>query len=73
MVLHGQAVSITYSTYMDDVVLSLLCCEEALPDPGRILALMQEELDEMSAELSTKRVRNIKSKRPAKKRKTKVA
>lgn len=73
MVLHGQAVSTTISTYRDDVVLSILCCEEALPDPETLLGYMQQELDEMSAELKTKRVRNIKSKRPAKKRKSKVA
>lgn len=73
MILHGQAVSTTISTYQDDVVLSILCCENALPDPERLLAYMQQELDEMSAELKSKSVRNIKSKRPAKKRKSKVA
>lgn len=73
MILHGQAVSTTISTYQDDVVLSILCCENALPDPERLLAYMQQELDEMCAELKSKSVRNIKSKRPAKKRKSKVA
>ena len=70
MVLHGQAVSVTISTYEDDVVLSILCCENALPDPERLLAYMQQELDAMAAELKTKRVRGIKSKGTGKKRKS---
>jgi WS/DGAT/MGAT family acyltransferase len=73
MILHGQAVSTTISTYQDDVVLSILCCEEALPDPERLLAYMEQELDEMSAELKTKRVRGIKSKGTGKKRKSGVS
>jgi len=73
MILHGQAVSTTISTYMDDVVVSILCCEEALPDPERLLGYMQQELDEMSAELPAERVRSIKSKGSAKKRKSKVS
>lgn len=73
MVLHGQAVSVTISTYQDDVVLSILCCEEALPDPERLLTYMQDELDSMTAETGKARLREVKSKRPAKKKKASAA
>lgn len=72
MILHGQAVSLTYSTYNDRVVMGALCCEEALPDPERLLAYMQDELDDMSAELGKATLREVGTKkRPAGKRRAK--
>ena len=44
MVLQGQAVSTTFSSYDDKVVCSMLCCEHALPDPERIYDYMDDEL-----------------------------
>ncbi|MGI9295064.1 MAG: wax ester/triacylglycerol synthase domain-containing protein, partial [Pseudomonadales bacterium] len=43
MLLQGQAVSTTFSSYDDKVVSSILCCEQALPDPERIFEYMQDE------------------------------
>ena len=71
MIMHGQAISIAYSTYQDSVVMSLLCCEEALPDPDRLLAYMEEELDDMLANLIKTRPKRQKPKTPPKKRKRK--
>lgn len=44
MVLHGQAVSMTFTSYAGRVVLGILCCEKALPEPDRIIDYMEEEL-----------------------------
>lgn len=68
MILQGQAVSLTCSTYDDHVVLGLLCCEEALPDPERLLAYMQDEFDAMTEEYGKARLRGVKTKRKAKRK-----
>ena len=49
MVLQGQAVSTTFSSYDDKVVCSMLCCEHALPDPERIYDYMDDELKALAA------------------------
>lgn len=54
MVLHGQAISVTYSTYEDKVVVGILCCAEALPDPERLIAYMEDELDAISRDLAAR-------------------
>jgi WS/DGAT/MGAT family acyltransferase len=47
MLLQAQAISTTFSSYAGTVVSSILCCEEALPDPERIFQYMDEELNEL--------------------------
>ena len=49
MVLQGQAVSTTFSSYDDKVVISALCDKQALPDPQRIFDYMEDELGEIAA------------------------
>jgi WS/DGAT/MGAT family acyltransferase len=44
MLLQAQAISSTFSSYAGQVVSSILCCEEALPDPERIFQYMDDEL-----------------------------
>ncbi len=44
MILHGQGVSVTLSSYAGKVVTGLLCCERALPEPERVLDYMADEL-----------------------------
>jgi diacylglycerol O-acyltransferase len=44
MVLHGQSLSLTFTSYAGQVVMSILCCEKALPDPSRIFDYMEDEL-----------------------------
>lgn len=44
MLMQGQSVSTTFSSYDDKVVCSMLCCEHALPDPERIYDYMDDEL-----------------------------
>jgi WS/DGAT/MGAT family acyltransferase len=44
MVLHGQALSLTFTSYAGQVVMGILCCEKALPDPERIYDYMEDEL-----------------------------
>jgi len=44
MVLHGQSISMTFTSYAGQVVMGILCCEKALPDPERIFDYMEEEL-----------------------------
>lgn len=45
MVLHGQALSLTFTSYAGQVVMGILCCEKALPDPDRIYDYMEDELE----------------------------
>lgn len=45
MILQGLAVSTTFSSYAGRAVSSILCCEEALPDPERIHDYMEQELE----------------------------
>jgi WS/DGAT/MGAT family acyltransferase len=44
MVLHGQSLSLTFTSYAGQVVMGILCCEEALPEPERIYDYMEDEL-----------------------------
>jgi len=44
MVLHGQALSLTFTSYAGRIVMGILCCEKALPDPERIFDYMEDEL-----------------------------
>jgi diacylglycerol O-acyltransferase len=44
MLLQAQAISATFSSYAGQVVSSILCCEDALPDPERIFDYMDDEL-----------------------------
>jgi len=44
MVLHGQSLSLTFTSYAGQVVMGILCCEKALPDPDRIFDYMEDEL-----------------------------
>jgi diacylglycerol O-acyltransferase len=50
MLLQAQAISLTFSSYAGQVVSSILCCEEALPDPERIFQYMGEELNALRLE-----------------------
>ncbi len=49
MVLHGQALSMTFTSYAGRVVMGILCCEKALPDPERIFDYMEAELQALKA------------------------
>jgi len=44
MLLQGQTIGSTFTSYADKVVAGIICCAEALPDPERILLYMDEEL-----------------------------
>ena len=44
MLLQAQAISATFSSYAGQVVSSILCCEDALPDPEQIFRYMDDEL-----------------------------
>ncbi len=71
MILHGQAVSTTFSSYANSVVMSILCCEEALPDPERVFEYMREELDTLAADTPKKKKRRATPKKKAAKPRSK--
>jgi WS/DGAT/MGAT family acyltransferase len=43
MLFQAQAVSTTFSSYAGQVVMSILCCARALPEPERIFDYMEDE------------------------------
>lgn len=44
MLLQGQTIGSTFTSYADQVVAGIICCGEAVPDPERILRYMDDEL-----------------------------
>lgn len=48
MVLPGQGVSVTVSAYAGQVVMSIMCCERALPEPERLLDYMRDEMQALA-------------------------
>ncbi|MFV0277152.1 MAG: WS/DGAT domain-containing protein, partial [Parahaliea sp.] len=45
MLLQGQGMSTTFTSYAGQVVLGAICCAEAVPDPWRILDYMMDEVE----------------------------
>ncbi len=64
MLLQAQAISCTFSSYAGQVVASILCCEEALPDPERLFVYMDEEL-QLLKKLYKKPAKKVARKRRA--------
>jgi WS/DGAT/MGAT family acyltransferase len=69
MVLHGQALSLTFTSYAGQVVMGILCCEKALPDPDRIFDYMEDELQALKEiYFDPARKKKVEPIRPAKKK-----
>jgi WS/DGAT/MGAT family acyltransferase len=69
MVLHGQALSLTFTSYAGQVVMGILCCEKALPDPERIYDYMEDELQALKKiYFDPARKKKVEPIRPSKKK-----
>jgi diacylglycerol O-acyltransferase len=69
MVLHGQALSLTFTSYAGQVVMGILCCEKALPDPDRIFDYMEDELQALKKiYFDPARKKKVEPIRPSKKK-----
>ncbi len=66
MLLQGQALGTTFSSYDDKVVMGLMCDEQAIPDPERILDYVNEEIDNVERAFAT--ATPAKSKQKAKRK-----
>jgi WS/DGAT/MGAT family acyltransferase len=69
MVLHGQSLSLTFTSYAGQVVMGILCCEKALPDPDLIFDYMEDELTALKKiYMDPARKKKAEAKRPGKKK-----
>ncbi len=67
MLLQGQTIGSTFTSYADQVVAGMICCGEAVPDPERILQYMDDELQALDR-LFPRLPAGTGQKRPARRR-----